>query len=91
MNGWDVTEWAVAVAAFLTALGIIWQKLIRPIAEAVHRIENSLSYVESELRFNGGTTARDALGRLEKSLAATDSRLRLIEKHLDLHPPTGDD
>jgi hypothetical protein len=84
VSGWEITEWAVAIGAFLTSVGIIWQKVLRPTRDLLFRIEHSLKYVETELRFNGGTTARDALERVEKSLAAADRRMRRIEQHLNL-------
>ena len=33
-------------------------------------MENAISYVESEMKFNGGATMRDALHRLEKKVDA---------------------
>lgn len=39
------------------------------------RMEASLAYVESEMRFNGGTTVRDAVHRIEV-------RQTRIEQHL---------
>ena len=84
MSGWEITEWAVAIAAFITALGIIWRQVIKPVGQTLARIESSMQYVEKELRLNGGTTARDAIARVEASLEVTDTRMTRIEHHLGL-------
>jgi hypothetical protein len=90
MNGWEITEWAVAIAAFITACGIIWRQVLRPIGETLSRIESSLQYVEGELKLNGGSTARDAIARVETALTLADQRMTRLERHLDLRPLDGD-
>jgi hypothetical protein len=83
VTGWEVTEWAVAIATFLTALGVIWRQVLKPMKELLHRIEVSLQYVESELKFNGGATQRDAIGRLEDALEELAKEVHKIKQRLD--------
>jgi len=63
-----IYDYPILTAAVLVALGTI--------GKSVHwaygfskRIEASVNYIESEMRFNGGSTVRDAIGRIESRLA----------------------
>jgi hypothetical protein len=78
----NVPGWIIAAAALLVAFGVIYRKLIRPIAEALIRVELALAYVESELHLNGGATARDAINRIDEEVRGLDGRLARIEEYL---------
>lgn len=71
-------EFIVAAAAVIGAIGVIWQKAVRPIARAVKHVHltydqimeygGRLSEVEKrslELMPNSGTSLRDAVDRIE--------------------------
>lgn len=69
----------IIVAAVLTALGVIWRRFIIPTNALLQRIDKSLGYVESEMKFNGGATQRDAIKRIEEYVEHLDARLTQIE------------
>ena len=77
----EVPNWIVVTAAVLTALGVIWRKFIQPTTRMLQRIEASLKYVETEMHFNGGTTQRDAIKRIDDAVRHLDERLRQIESN----------
>ena len=84
----NVPDWTVLVAAVLTALGVIWRRFVQPTTHLLHRIEASLSYVEAEMSFNSGKTARDAIERIDKAVRHLDDRLKQIESNT--HRDTGE-
>lgn len=84
--GWIVTEWTVAVAATITALGVIWRKVLRPAVSGLRDMQESVAYIRREMEFNGGRTARDAIGRLEEGQQEQSARLGRVEDHLGLQP-----
>lgn len=83
----EVPNWIIVIAAVLTALGVIWRRFIQPTTRLLHRIEASLSYVESEMKFNGGTTQRDAIRRIEEYVKHLDTRLSQIEANTNKEEP----
>lgn len=73
---------AVAVASTLVALGIIWRYLVRPVRDAFKRVERSVVFVEAELKPNGGSSARDAIDRIEVKVDNHEGRLIAVERAL---------
>jgi hypothetical protein len=67
----------ITVAAVLTALGVIWKKGIMPIYRFAKTVEKHVSFVESQMTPNGGSSMRDAIQRIEE-------RVNAIEEHLTL-------
>lgn len=76
-----VPDWIIALAAAVTGLGVIWAKAVRPVVKMLNRIEASLVYVEREMHFNGGSTMRDALQRIDVAVRNLDQRLTVIEQN----------
>ena len=64
-------EYPTAIAALIVALGVIG-KGIHWVYLWAQRIDGSLSYIESEMRFNGGATLRDAVKRIEVRLSVME-------------------
>ena len=75
----QVPDWIVIAAAVVTAIGVIWQRTIKPFVHTMRRIESSLDYVAAEMHLNGGATARDAIKRIDEAVVGLDGRLRRIE------------
>ena len=75
----QVPDWIVIAAAVVTAIGVIWRKAVRPFVLMMRRIERSLQYLDAEMHFNGGATARDAIRRIDEAVSGLDERLRRIE------------
>lgn len=68
-TGVPAIDVVVAVAAVLTALGVIWRKGLRPIIHAAQRAEEALPILLSiaeEFRANGGSSLKDALTELAR-------------------------
>ena len=63
-----IYDYPILTAAVLLALGTIG-KSVHWAYRFSKRIEASVGYIESEMRFNGGATTRDAIGRIEIRLA----------------------
>lgn len=79
--GWLITEWTIALAAFLTASGVIWQKVVVPLRGFVRkfkawmlRIEESVGLVEAQMKPNSGKTLMDkvAAASVERDQIARD-------------------
>ncbi len=64
-------EFPTTVAAVLVAVGVIG-KSAHWIYRWAQRIDTSLSYIEGEMRFNGGATMRDAIKRIEQRVEAIE-------------------
>jgi hypothetical protein len=80
VSGWAVTEWTIAIGATLTALGIIHHKILRPIIHFVRRfkawmdrVETAVTWVDQQMRPNGGSTLVDKVDRLLKHDAERDT------------------
>lgn len=67
MSALAVWEYPSAAAAVLLAIAVI-TKSAHWLYKAAGRMEQSLSYIEGEMRFNGGSTMRDAVKRIEQRL-----------------------
>ena len=62
-----VTEYAAAAVAVLAATAAL-ARVIWLVYRWARRIEGAITYVESEMKFNGGSTMRDSLLRIEREL-----------------------
>jgi hypothetical protein len=66
LTGWHITEWAAALAAFVTACSVVWVKVIRPLIGFARRlklwmdrIETAVELVEHQMKPNSGKTLFD--------------------------------
>jgi hypothetical protein len=89
--GWEITEWAVAIAAFVTACGVIWQKVVKPTRRAIaevrrwmHDVQDSVDWTRSQMERNGGTSLRD---RVDRNDRRTDALTRWVVDSLQLMAP----
>lgn len=80
--------WIVAVigtAAFITAFGVIWTKVVKPFSRGVTQADlilpliPVLADIASQFRNNGGSTLRDVVDRLE---AAAVRQEKLVNEML---------
>ena len=67
-----VYDYPILTAAVLVAVGTIG-KSVHWVYMFSKRIESSVNYIESEMRFNGGSTTRDAIGRIERRLKTIEA------------------
>lgn len=72
----------VAVAAGLTALGII-TRYVRKAWRSVTRVHHTIERVAAEFQPNGGGSMRDAINRIEASLGEVTERVTVIENIAD--------
>lgn len=70
-----IAQWIITAGAVVSAVGIIFQTLIKPVVKWARRIENAVTVVESNMLNNGGSSLRDAIDRIEK-------RLTTVEDHI---------
>lgn len=91
VTGWEITEWTVAVASFLTAAGVIHVKVVRPLRGFARRfkawmdrMEASATFVESMMRPNGGSSLADRVDRADRR---TDVLTRYVVDCLQLMAP----
>jgi hypothetical protein len=70
-------QYLITAAAVVTALSVLWQKLIFPVYKFAKKVEQHVVFVESQMTPNGGSSLRDAIHRIE-------SRVNAIEEHLTL-------
>lgn len=75
----DVPDWIIVTAAVITAFGVIWRKFVQPTAKLLAEIREALTYVQRELSFNGGSSMRDAIQRIDIQVRRLDDRLTQIE------------
>ena len=54
----------ILVGAVLAALGVIWRGVLHPIVRFFKRLETTMTFVETELKPNGGGSLRDAIDKL---------------------------
>lgn len=72
MEWWQIL---ITVAAVLTAVGVIWSKGVMPVYRFAKTVEKHVTFVETEMTSNGGSSLRDAITRIEQ-------RVNVIEEHL---------
>lgn len=76
------------MAAFLTASGVIWQKVVVPVRGFVrkfkawmHRVEVSIALVEEQMKPNSGSTILDRVHSNADSIARIDRNIQELLKH----------
>lgn len=70
-------QYLITAAAVVTAIGVLWQKVILPVYNFAKKVEQHVQFVEGQMTPNGGSSLRDAIHRIE-------SRVNAIEEHLTL-------
>lgn len=68
-------QYLITAAAVVTAVGVLWQKLIMPIYKFAKKMEQHVTFVENQMTPNGGSSLRDSINRIE-------ARVNAIEEHL---------
>jgi hypothetical protein len=86
MLGSKIGEVAAEVSVVLACAGAIGRMICWPIIRFFRRMGHAVEYVESEMRFNSGSTQRDAIWRIESRLGLIDDALQ-IETPDYLLPP----
>lgn len=69
------------LAAALTAVGVIYKFLVRPVILAVRKISSMYDKVEglvAQFETNGGSSMRDSVNRIERTIVTQDSRQRIL-------------
>ena len=79
------TEVLGIIAGSLAVAGII-ARVIWNTYRWARRIEDAITYVEAEMKVNGGTTTRDAIHRIERHLGIAEGWDGLTERRS--HPRT---
>jgi hypothetical protein len=77
----DIYEYPAAIAAVIVALTVIG-KAIHGVYGWAKRMDTSLTYIETEMRFNGGTTMRDAVKRIEQRLEVMETNQAEIKSSI---------
>lgn len=73
---------AVGLAAIITAVGVIWRKVLRPIAIAAKRNAELYQYLQDEFAArNGEGKLRDQVNRIEM---AQSGQAVLVERLMDI-------
>jgi hypothetical protein len=65
----NLPNWTIIAGAVTAAASVIVGKVVAPVVRWAQRLEDSVTYVRKEMEFNGGSSARDAIARLEDSVA----------------------
>ena len=68
-------QYLVTAAAVVTAVGVLWKKVILPVYGFAKKVEQHVHFVETQMTANGGSSLRDAIQRIEQ-------RVNVIEEHL---------
>ena len=71
----SLLNWIITVGAAVSALGIIFQTIVKPVVKWAKRIETAVTIVEGNMVNNGGSSLRDAIDRIE-------NRLTNLEDHV---------
>lgn len=71
----SLLNWLITVGAAVSALGIIFQTIVKPVVRWAKRIETAVTIVEQNMVNNGGSSLRDAVDRIE-------NRLTNLEDHV---------
>ncbi len=88
-----LAEWAIhlgAVAAIVTAVGIIWKKVAVPLYQKVRAAETVvrrvilaadrlLPFAEGQLKPNGGSSLADKINRIEPNHIAAEDHWKRLE------------
>lgn len=60
--------WVGAAATFVTSVGILWRKVVKPVIRWGMQLDRTMSFVEQQMLPNGGSSLRDSLNRIEQRL-----------------------
>jgi hypothetical protein len=90
-----IESWVVIAAAIVIGLGVLYSRVLRPLLKAVRsviswgqRVEAHMEYVAKEMAFNGGSSARDSIMRMEKRLIRLEQAAGILsefEARVDEH------
>ena len=75
---WEHTQWddaLIGLSVLLSAVAVIWQKLIRPMKGAVERMATAWDWVVKEMTPNGGESLRD---KVNQAAAASQKVVDMI-------------
>lgn len=64
----NVVLWVGAAATFVTSVGILWRKVVKPVVRWGMQLDRTMSFVEQQMLPNGGSSLRDSLNRIEQRL-----------------------
>ena len=67
-----LVTWVGMAAAFVTSIGILWKKVVKPIISWGMRLDRTMGFVEQQMHPNGGTSLRDSVNRIESRLTALE-------------------
>ena len=88
MSGWDVTSWAAAITAILTAGGLVWTKVVKPLRAGWHaikawmsRVEKSVAWTEEQMKPNGGSTLRDKVDHAAGEVESLRKSVAMLLAH----------
>lgn len=70
-----VANWLAMVAGTIVSLGVIHRAVIYPVYKWAKRLEQTISFVEEQMKPNSGSSVRDSLDRIE-------NRLTLVEAYI---------
>ena len=70
----------VLVGAVLAALGVIWRVVLHPTVRFFKRLETTMTFVEAELKPNGGGSLRDAIDKLVRRTESLEAVVLPKEK-----------
>lgn len=76
-----VFAWIGQLAAALTAIGVIYKFLVKPFFSALKKVSEMYEKVEkmtAQFERNGGSSMRDSVDRIERSITQLDSRQRIL-------------
>ena len=68
-------QYLITAAAVVTAVGVLWKKVVLPVYKFAKKMEQHVTFVEMQMTANGGSSLRDAIQRIEQ-------RVNVIEEHL---------
>lgn len=71
----SIAQWIITAGGVVTAIGVIFRWVVRPIIKWAMRLDRAITQVEHNMVPNGGSSLRDAINRIE-------SRVTRIEEHL---------
>lgn len=88
----DVAGVIAIIAGAITAVAIIWTKLVKPTASAIRRLvraidrmDAAMEYVEAQMQNDSGKSVKDLIEKTERNTTASDNRLSSIESTLLNH------
>lgn len=68
----ELVTWVGMAAAFVTSVGILWKKVVKPVISWGAKLDRTMSFVEQQMYPNGGTSIRDSLNRIEQRLTVVE-------------------